>query len=238
MMNLLVFTKKSVFMQRIADAVRQGHHWHVSGQVTVAKADYLVEKFDRVFRISRTPVQAFRARQLGEATARLLLWMPEDDAEKLVWVLLKTDGKEYLPGHRPEQWRHAMEDDQRISLTGYWLVRMTKPGYPQPVWTWRYMPERYAEIRDAIVAAIRHRRDEELKQLIHVLWRSPGFAGVRTQVKEFKKLILAEWKRTRRKQEEMPVIPEHIGYVQRLPDKGVKLSAVIKKKKAVLAEEV
>lgn len=147
MLNLLVFTKKSVFMQRIADAVRQGYHWHVSGQVTVEKADYLADKFDRVFRISRTPVQAFRARQQGEATARLLLWMPEEDAEKLVWILLKTDGKEYLPGHRPEPWRHAMEDDQRISLTGYWLVRMTKPGYPQPVWTWRYMPERQAEIR-------------------------------------------------------------------------------------------
>ena len=57
-------------------------------------------------------------------------------------------------------------------------------------------------------------------------------------IRDSKKLILAEWKRTRRQQEEMPVIPEHIGYVQRLPDKGVKLSAVIKRKKAVLAEEV
>jgi hypothetical protein len=60
------------------------------------------------------------------------------------------------------------------------------------------------------------------------------YAGVRLQVKEFKKPILAEW----HQQEEMPVIPEHIGYVQRLPDKGVQLSAAIKKKAAVEEQDV
>jgi hypothetical protein len=63
------------------------------------------------------------------------------------------------------------------------------------------------------------------------LWCSPGFSGVREQVKKVKDFIKAEWKRTRKDAESFPEIPEHLGYVRRLPDKGNKLSVILKKLK-------
>jgi hypothetical protein len=37
---------------------------------------------------------------------------------------------------------------------------------------------------------------------------------------------ITEWKRSRRENEVMPTIPAHLGYVRKLPDKGVKLRAI------------
>jgi len=111
---------------------------------------------------------------------------------------------------------------------GYELVRLTKPQEPRSVWTWSYTREQYAKHRDSIREAIRHRRDDQLLQLIHSLWRTPGFAGARAQVKQLEKLIRADWKRVRHSSEEMPEIPKHFGYVQRIPDKGKLLSKLPK----------
>jgi len=53
---------------------------------------------------------------------------------------------------------------------------------------------------------------------------TPGFAGAHAQVKQLEKLIRADWKRVRHSSEEMPEIPKHLGYVQRIADKGKLLS--------------
>jgi hypothetical protein len=87
-------------------------------------------------------------------------------------------------------------------------------------------------LRDAIVSAIRHRQDLEIKRLINSEWRSPGFAGVREQVKKMADLIREEWKRSRGKTEPLPEIPQRIGYVQRLPDKGKYIKAILKERNA------
>jgi hypothetical protein len=75
-------------------------------------------------------------------------------------------------------------------------------------------------MHDEIVRVIRSRHDSRLEQIIYSLHRSPGFAGIRTQVKKLWDIIRAEWKRTRSKAEVMPEIPKNIGYVRRLPDVG------------------
>lgn len=229
-----VFNKKTVFMQRIADLVRTGHHHYVSGKIGIDSAAYLAEKFNKLYLVDRTQMQASRARAAGEATARLLFLLPKDDAREVKWILLKTDGTDYIPANTAEHWRFALEDKMRITLDGYELVRITKPGTSRPVWTWKYTRTQYDDIRTAIVAAIRHRDDAGLNALIHTLWRSPGFAGVRDQVKKVKQFIQTEWKRTRRSSEDFPEIPEHLGYVRRLEDKGERLSAILKKRDRLL----
>jgi hypothetical protein len=194
---------------------------YVQGVIPLAKAGFLAAKFEQRFQVGRNKLEASRARKRGEHSARLLFWLPDDD-EQVHWILL------YCPGSvidNTEKWRDAIAD--RILLTGYELVRQTKPGADHPVWTWRYTRQRHDDLREAVVQAIRRRRDDELRRLIHTLWKSPGFAGIRAQVKKFREIIKNEWKRARKKGEEMPEIPAHLGYVRRLPDVGKRLSDLL-----------
>ena len=223
--NPFILTKKTVFMQRIADLVRNGHNLYVQGTIPLEKAGFLAAKFEQRFQVERNKLEASRARKRGEHSARLLFWLAEE-SEQVHWILL------FCPGSvidETEKWRYALSD--RIQLTGYELVRLTKEGADHPVWTWRYTRTRHDELREAVVQAIRRKRDDELRQLIHTLWRSPGFAGIRAQVKKFGDVIRAEWKRTRSNSETMPEIPARLGYVRRLPDVGKRLSELTGKKK-------
>jgi hypothetical protein len=223
-LNPFILTKKTVFMQRIGDLVRNGHNIYVQGTIPLEKAGFLAAKFESRFQVERNKLEASRARKRGEHSARLLFWLP-DDAEQVHWILL------FCPGSvidESEKWRHAISD--RINITGYELVRLTKPGADHPVWTWRYTRSRYDELREAVVQAIRRKRDDELRQLIHTLWRSPGFSGIRAQVKRVGDVIRAEWKRTRSNSETMPEIPARLGYVRRLPDVGKRLLELTGKK--------
>jgi len=139
----------------------------------------------------------------------------------LDWILLHFQGTTIDVS---EKWRDALSD--RVIVTGYELVRLTKPEEPRPVWTWRYTKHRHDDLRNEIIDCIRRRKDRDLVQLIATTWRSPGFHGIRDQVKKFKELIQAEWKRTRGSKEGLPDIPDRIGYLRRLSDVGLKLSAL------------
>ena len=223
-----VFSKKSPFMQRIGDLVRTGHLSYVQGQISVEKAGFLARKFADRYAILRTKLQASRARQSGSSTTRLL-FLRQDGRDELHWVLLHVQGTE---SDSHEKWRDAIVD--RITLTGYELVRLTKPEEPKPVWTWRYTRKRHDELRQEFIACIRQRRDRDLERLIMTTWRTPGFHGAREQVKKLKELICAEWKRNRGN-EKLPEIPDRIGYVRRLPDVGLKLSTL---RRNMLAEGI
>ena len=216
-----VFTKKTVYMQRIADLIGTGHIQYVQGIVAIEKAGFLAGKFDVRFDILQTKLQASRGRKAGKSSTRLLLLHPAAEATELQWVLL------HFPSSTPdesEKWRNALQD--RISVTGYELLRITKPEESRPVWTWRYSRCRQDDLRHAIIQCIRQNRDRDLEELIHTIWRSPGFAGIRDQVKKFGALIKHEWKRSRKSSEKMPDIPSRIGYLRRLKDVGMKLSTL------------
>ena len=213
-----VFTYKTPFMQRIADLVRSGHTQYVLGTIPTEKAGLFAGKMDSLLHISRNKLQACRARKLGEASARLL-FLQQANEKHLTWILLRN------PGDKADQsgqdWRDALED--KITITGYELVRRTRPDSKKPAWTWRYTQNQYDLVCESIISSIRGKRDLELQQLIHSLVRSPGFAGVRDHVTKMCALISAEWKRRRAKSEAMPEIPRH-GYTRRLEDAGCRLS--------------
>lgn len=216
-----VFTKKTVYMQRIADLIGTGHIYYVQGIVAIEKAGFLAGKFDVRYEICQTKLQASRGRKAGKSSTRLLFLHPAAEATELEWVLVHFPSETL---DESEKWRSALQD--RISVTGYELMRTTKPREPRPVWTWRYSRSRQEHLRNAIIQSIRERRDTDLEQLIHSIWRSPGFAGIREQVKKFGVLIKHEWKRTRKSSERMPDIPSRIGYVRRLKNVGMKLSTL------------
>lgn len=206
-------------MQRLADVVRSGHYWYVAGQIHPDKAGYLAGKLDALYGVGLSRLEQSRKRARGQASFRLLM-LAEANQDHLSWWLLKTDG-EAPPEAGRERWRNALAD--RIEHTGYELLRQTRAGSSKPAWTWRYVKTREQSLRDCLIRAIRTKRDDELRQMIQTIWRTPGFAAARDQVKKMKTLILSEWKRFRNK-DPLPVLPERLGYVRRLPDYGRKLS--------------
>ncbi len=227
-----VFTKKTVFMQRAADLVRSGHHHYLTGEAPLEKVAALAAKFDRIYATEMDRLTAHRARQKGMATARLLL-LHQGESPMVRWLLLRTDGTVPAEADR-EKWLDPRET--RIQLTGYELLRLTNEHNPKPVWTWRYTRTRYEELRVSLVQAIRHHRDQELQATIDLVWKSPGFSGIRQQVKKLKEIIQGEWKRVRAKRLQV-VIPEHLGYVRRLADVGKKASVLQKAIAAKAARE-
>lgn len=214
---LFVFTKKTAWMQRISDVIRTGHHEYIFGQISLEKSKFLAEKFSKHYDTGLSKLEQSRKRKKGEASFRWLAWLDENTTI-VHWVLCKTTGKVPDEALR-EKWQDATSKTRLHVVGGYELVRLTKPEEPKPTWTWRYSKSHYEGLRDSLIRAIRNHRDDELRQLIHDIWRTPGFSGARDQVKQIKTLIKAEWKRSRGS-DPLPEIPERIGYVRRLSDMG------------------
>lgn len=221
-----IFTKKTAAMQRISDLVRTGHRHYVVGAIPFEKAGYFAGKIDERYQAGMTHMQASRHRKAGFASFRLI--MLDVGEENLRWWLLRTDGK-MPPDAEREKWRDALQD-RIVMPTHYELVRRPRPGTKTPAWTWRYSSEQYESMREQIVHAIRSRQDQKLRQIIHSIFRTPGFAAARDQVKQLVKLIKADWRRTRGG-EPLPEIPERLGYVRRLPDVGQKISQLKRESK-------
>lgn len=221
-LDQFVHLQKKSFLQRIADLGRTGHQSYVLGSIACDRAASLAAKFQARFRTDVDKFAASRMRKSGQATTRLLMYLPSPDAEELLWILLQCPG---VVPDRSERWRDALTD--RIVVTGYELVRLTKPQENHPVWTWRYTKEREAELRDELIRCIRSHQDRALEQSIQTIWRTPGFSGARAQVKKMADLIRKEWKKRRKSSDVMPSIPERLGYLQRVADNGIKLSKLL-----------
>lgn len=231
MYDPLILSKR-IFMQRIQDYVRHGYrHWTL-GKVSPEKATRLVRKFVDYYRVDRDRNARHRARLRGEGSAYLLLYAAPGE-DRITFILLVSAGAH--PAHKLEKLKEAFDERSRVTLTGYELVRLTKPGNSQPVLTWRMTRQNYASWRDRIRKTVRSGSDAAVRQMINTLVRSPGFAGIRQQVKKLGQLLRAEWKRRRRKPSRPPAIPR-IYYLQRLRTEGMHLSAYLRRYKALCEE--
>lgn len=221
-----VFVKRSPWMQRIADLVRSGHVHYIQGDLPVEKIPHLYEKFDRLYDCGLNKLQASRLRKSGRASSRLLM-LYQAEHENVRWILLRTDG-ELSPAavSSRESWLNALDD--RISYQYFEMVRMPKPGQIRPAFTWRYSRSSEDMIRSQIILMIRAKYDKNLQMLIANIFHSPKFAGIRLQIKGFRDLIVAEWKRSRSVANKFPDLPSVIGYHGRLKDKSVKASTLLK----------
>jgi len=212
--NPWIFTKKTPFMQRLADRVRTGSTLYIHGQTSIKGVPGLCQKLASRYPLNLTPMQAARRRKAGHGTYHWMGYYSADTGQ-VWWFLLLDPGNQI---DRTDNWLGV--HSERPKLGGYELVRHTRPGASSPAYSWRYTRTRVEEIRHALVTAVRRRSTVELQQLVHVLWRSPGFALVRDQVQTFRKLIVAEWKRAGLDPRQMVQIPRAIGYVRRLQDRG------------------
>jgi hypothetical protein len=232
--NPWLFTKKTAFMQRIADRVRSSPVQYIQGQVQLSKAAFLVDKLAKRYPLNLLKLTQVRHRKAGQGVYNWLGYY-EENTGFVHWLLLYEAGSTI---DNTDVWRNPRLDP--IKLTGYNLVRRTRQGASnadKPAWTWRYTNNQNDSLRDAIASAIKGRRDLELKKLIHSIYRSPGFAGVREQVKKMSELAKSDWKRYRSKSEVMPELPKIIGYVRRLGDVGDVWSEIVKGSKNERVQE-
>jgi len=212
--NPWIFTAKQAFMQRLSDRVRLGATHYVSGITKLEAIPALCKKFSERYPLNLSAQQSSRRFKDGHS---IYYWSGYfDSTNRLVhWVLLLKLGKQ---SDHSDRWRSVIES--RINLTNYELLRHTRSGTKNPAWTWRYERAKYQELRGQVISSVRAKRDLETKQLMAMIFASPGFAGIREQIKSLKALFIAEWKRSRRKDETPIELPPTIFYVRRTADKG------------------
>lgn len=218
--NPVVFDRKTVFMQRLADYVRLGYRHYVLGEVRPDRAWALAKKFSRLYEVHLHRNQRARARATGEGSAYALWWQPHADA--IVFALLLTPGTH--AARQLEKLRDCGERGVRMTLGDYELIQRPRDGKAAPAWTWRLTDEAYAGWRARVLEVVRGGNDFVVRQLIDDLMSTPGFAGVREQAKKLKALFKAEWTR-RRGGQAMPELPRQ-RFVQRLENGGCRLLTI------------
>lgn len=221
--NPPVLLTKSVLLQRCADLVRLGHFWHISGVVPYARAAALARKFRDTYLVHLSKDSRYRRKKnAGLGNAHLLLWQHHETALELTFVLLVTDGDH--PAHILERLSDARV--QRLTITGYELVRQTRAGATSKFsWTWRMTETTYQGWRDRVRMATRSREDLLMRQSWYSLHRVPGFAPIRQQARKIEALMRGEYKRAHRGP--FPFSHTRIRYIQRLSVLSKPLSAVL-----------
>ncbi len=217
-----VLLHKTVLMQRIADYIRLGYHWHTSGTVQLHKTTTFVRKISSLYLVHIRKDERYRRKRQNLGNAVLLLWQPEPSSGTIAWWLLVTDG--HHPAHQLERLRNAQRE--RVNVTGYELALMTKPDHAKPVLTWRMSKETYEAWRERIIKSVRAKTDMQLNQAWYSLYRTPGFAGIRQQVGKLVALFRAEYQRSRSEPFSLPRMK--LRYVQRLKNTQIPLSAVLR----------
>jgi hypothetical protein len=220
--NPPVLLTKSVFLQRCADFVRLGNYWYISGVVPYARAAALARKFRDTYLVHLSKDSRYRRKRAALGNAHLLLWRHDETALELTFVLLVTDGDH--PAHILERLSDARV--QRLTITGYELVRQTRAGATSKFsWTWRMIETTYQGWRDRVRMATRNPENLLLRQAWHSLHRVPGFAPIRQQARKIEALMRSEYKRAHRGP--FPFSHTRIRYIQRLPVLTKPLSAVL-----------
>ncbi len=223
--NPKVLLTKTVFMQRCADHIRAGYYLQTTGVVPLARATALVRKFRDLYLVHLGKDARYRRKRAGLGNAHLLLWKHAEEMPELTFALLVTPVDH--PAHQLEKLADSREPAGRLELTGYELIRQTRPGSTAPAWTWRMTDDTYQRWRERVLGVIRTRDDVGLRQAWYSLHLAPGFAPIRRQVRQVEKLGRAEYPRVRGR----PFIyaPRRPPYVARLPDNALPLSIVIQK---------
>jgi hypothetical protein len=225
--NPPVLLTKSVCLQRCADFVRLGNYWYISGVVPYARAAALARKFRDTYQVHLSKDSRYRRKKAALGNAHLVLWQHDESALELTFVLFVTDGDH--PAHVLERLSDARV--QRLTITGYELVRQTRAGATSKFsWTWRMTETTYQGWRDRVRIGTRSREDLLLRQAWYSLHRVPGFAPIRQQAKKIEALMRGEHTRVRRGP--FPFPHTRIRYISRLAVLSKPLSAVLAKPSA------
>ena len=196
-----IITHKTDLMRRLLHLASHGYEYWISGEIQPTKVEALAFKFLDRYHTNRTEMRRYRAKKRGEANTQLVMWQDQKDKKSPVyWWLLVTPGSGLV--HEMEKLNHLR--DQRITLTGYELVKTNrkrkekdKPDKKlKPGWTWRMDSATFDAWKERIKTAVRHGSDNQIRQALHSLGAVPGFRESRVQAYLLLRMMRNDWKRT------------------------------------------
>ncbi len=196
-----IITHKTDLMRRLLHLASHGYEYWISGEIQPTKVEALAFKFLDRYHTNRNEMQRYRAKKRGEANTQLVMWQNQKDKKSPVyWWLLVTPGSG--SAHELEKLNHLR--DQRITLTGYELVKTNrkrrekdKPDKKlKPGWTWRMDSATFEAWKERIKTAVRHHSDNQMRQALHSLGGVPGFRECRVQAYLLLRMMRNDWKRT------------------------------------------
>jgi len=206
--TLNIFIKQLPFLQRIADRARDGYFFYLSGVCSPARYPTLAQKFRRLYETDLQKDHRYRRRKAGDAVYALLGYqIRSSTAAPVVWVLMRTDGKESIAADKSEKWRDIRVERMTL-MEKFELHRHTRKDMSKPSWSWRIEKLHYQELREVIIALVRNKQDTRLQEQIDSVNTSPKFAPIRIQIKALHDLIKAEFKRTRSTHDALPIFPK------------------------------
>ena len=187
----LVIATKSVFLQRVQEAVAAGYHSYVFGTVRAGRAIPLVMKFAERYGVDLDKGARFRRKAQGLGNARLLLF--SQDPTELEFFLMVSGGEH--AAHALEKLEHVKRRPPEYHELE--LVQLTRTGAAAPSWTWRLKSEAVEGWRERLHLHTAHYDKRALYQDFFSLYRTIGFAGARKQVGELVAFWRREWRKLR-----------------------------------------
>jgi len=210
---------KAAAMQRVQDLVRRGYVRWTSGVVPREKIARLTAKFDARYSTGADKNERRRRRRHGAGNAFLVVYLPPRQSHA-VWWLLVDDA-------HPARFYEALQDarEKRITMPNlYWCSERWQADYElvrlDNIWTWRMVKARKEawekRLRNAVSRDDRETRNRLVRQAIYSMRGTPGFRGVRDDVRALIRDMKSDWSRIRRKGEALPAIPKRPPYVRRI----------------------
>jgi hypothetical protein len=231
------YTSQVVFLQRISDAVQRGHGLYHAGRIQRERAVHFYNSMCGalpIFEGDNTNAQrAWKARQAGSATGKILFWLPHSQCDHLHFVVLMTSHGELpeIPGEKAKwievkkspiqiaQYKLAQVDKSKVYLSPRLPVKTPKPGTKRRdthTWTWKIADDIYQDMRNNIVHKIKSGRAEDAKELLDQIFMIYGFSEARAQAKKLIIMVKSHW--SKYSKDPLPIMYTAPKYIQRLPD--------------------
>jgi hypothetical protein len=200
--NPIVLQSKTVFLQRVQEAVIAGYRYYVLGTISLGKALNVIRKFKELYYVDLDKNARYCRKAAGLGNARLYLRL--NDEQSLDFALLISPGEH--PAHQLEKLTDIRK--KPLAYREFELVLLTLKGREKPGLTWRLNGVTIDAWRQRLHLYTTHYNRLELFRAWYSLYRVPGFAGVRRQVGELVSHWRAEWRRHRR-QDPCPIAFPH-----------------------------
>jgi hypothetical protein len=189
--NPVVLIGKTLFLQRLQEAVSDGYRYASTGTVPLAKATGLVRKFADLYSVHLDKNARYRRKAAGLGNARLVLTLNKE--MEIDFALLVTLGEH--PAHHLEKLADVTKTP--LHYGEFELVAITLKGRDKPGLTWRLDAETVAAWEQRLHLHTSHYNRTALYQDWFSLYRVPGFAGVRRQVGSLVSFWRREWQKLR-----------------------------------------
>lgn len=226
MQNVVIFTKKTVLLQAIQDAVGHGYTHFTSGSTPTPKLAQAIAVFDGNYRAFADKNERARRGRMDLGNIHAFFHYREGDDFVSWWLLAKPPEYGKHPIHQSEKLQDALDRKHRIVISGLELIRLPKVGTSDTKLTWQMTDEQYQSIAEEIRDAVRSRSFWKMEQVLVKSRSIPqGFNGARVQYGHLMVLYRREVKRASVKG--APVPPTILSYTRRIRHDGVSVRQVL-----------